>query len=80
MPTTQHRNHTSDELGSVSVNTYLLDSQASCVWTSRARTSNRRYLARENKNMRYKTQPGQSTSFDKADGQHLSDFDATSHI
>ena len=23
---------------------------------------------------------GQSTSFDKADGQHLSDFDATSHI
>ena len=22
---------------------------------------------------------GQSTSFDKADGQHLSDFDATSH-
>ena len=23
---------------------------------------------------------GQYTSFDKADGQHLSDFDATSHV
>ena len=45
-----------------------------------AHWSQRNVWWREKSVIQMLKQQGQYTSFDKADGQHLSDFDATSHI